>query len=165
MLTENIPSRSSYAEQKAKSRQSKCETVIVNGVRRIVPPEVTFRDFAALAKRRGWTPQFLAEEFRGKIEEPSDFFHRVLSCKYKGEDRSGVVIPYRSVLELYHKELSPLIVEGKVRLCECKCGRRVHGRKSYASMACQKRMERRRAETIKSGSQNFNKDGAFSTTF
>ncbi len=153
MLMENSPSRSSYAEQKAKSRQSKCETVIVNGVRRIVPPEVTFRDFAALAKRRGWTPQFLAEEFRGKIDEPSEFFHRVLSCKYKGEDRSGVVIPYRSVLELYHKELSPLIVEGKVRLCECKCGRRVHGRKHYATAYCRVRTHRQGSQTPKSGSE------------
>jgi len=141
------------------------ETVIINGVRCIVPKEVTFRDFAALAKRRGWTPEFLAEEFRGKIEEPSDFFHRVLSCKYRGEDRSGVVIPYQSVLDLYHKELSPLIVEGNVRLCECKCGRRVHGKKSYASGACRKRMERRRAETPKRGSELPNKDGTFPVTF
>ncbi len=141
------------------------ETIVVNGGKRIVPREVTFKDFAALAKRRGWTPEFLAEEFRGKIEEPSDFFHRVLSCKYKGEDRSGVVIPYRSVLEFYHKELSPLIAEGNVRVCECKCGRRVHGRKSYASVACRKRMERRRSETPKRGSEKAIQDKAFSVTF
>ncbi len=110
-----------------------------NGFRRIVRGGVTFKDFAVLAKRRGWTPEFLAEEFRGKIEEPSEFFHRVLSCKYKGEDRSWVVIPYLSVLEFYNRELSPLIVEGEVRLCECKCGRRVHGKKRYASAACRKK--------------------------
>ena len=61
-------------------------TVIINGHVRIVPLEVTFRDFAELAKRRGWTPQNLAEKFRGKIEEPSEFFHRVLSCKHKGRN-------------------------------------------------------------------------------
>ncbi len=141
------------------------EIIMVNGVRRVVPPEVSFKDFGALAKRRGWTAEFLAEEFRGKIEEPSEFFHRVLSCKYKGEDRSLVVVPYRSVLEFYHKELSPLIVEGNVRLCECKCGRRVHGRKSYASVACRKRMERKRSLTPKRGSEKPNNDGTFSVTF
>lgn len=149
---------------KSKGPRQVRETIMANGILRVVPPEVTFRDFSALAKRRGWTPEFLAEEFRGKIEEPSEFFHRVLSCRYKGEDRSWVVIPYRSVLEFYHKELSPLIAEGNVRLCECKCGRRVHGRKSYASAACRKKMERRRSETPKRGSEKPNKDGAFSVT-
>jgi len=142
-------------------KERRGETVIIKGIERIVPPEVTFRDFASLAKRKGWTAEFLAEEFRGKIEEPSDFFHRVLSCKYKGEDRSSVVIPYLSVLEFYNRELSPLIVEGTVRLCECKCGRRVHGRKSYASVACRKRMERKRSLTPKRGSEKPNKDGLF----
>jgi len=156
-------SESCYTPQSVKSTSR--DSIIISGVRRAVPLGVTFRDFAALAKRRGWTPEFLAEEFRGKIEEPSDFFHRVLSCKYKGEDRSWLVVPYRSVLEFYHKELSPLIAEGNVRLCECKCGRRVHGRKSYASVACRKRMERRRSETPKRGSEKPNKDGAFSVTF
>ncbi len=148
-----------------KGKAQEREIVIIGGIKRIVPPEVSFKDFGALAKRRGWTAEFLAEEFRGKIEEPSEFFHRVLSCKYKGEDRSWVVIPYRSVLEFYRKELSPLIAEGNVRLCECKCGRRVHGRKSYASVSCRKRMERRRSETPKRGSEKPNKDGTFSTTF
>jgi len=150
---------------KGKGQRQEREIIMLNGVSRVVPREVTFRDFAALAKRKGWTAEFLVEEFRGKIEEPSEFFHRVLSCKYKGEDRSWVVIPYRSVLEFYHKELSPLIAEGNVRLCECKCGRRVHGRKSYASVACRKRMERRRSETPKRGSEKPNKDMAFSVTF
>ena len=160
MLMDSIPSRSSYAEQKAESRESRCETVIVSGVRRIVPPGVTFRDFATLAKRRGWTAEFLAEEFRGKIDGPSEFFHRVLLGKC-GE----VVIPYRSVLDLYHKELSPLIEEKSVRLCICDCGRRVYGRKQYAASACRKRAERERSLTLKRGSEKRNKDGAFSVTF
>jgi len=141
------------------------EIVMINGVRRVVPPEVSFKDFGVLAQRRGWTAEFLAEEFRGKIEEPSEFFHRVLSCKYKGEDRSWIILPYRSVLEFYHRELSPLIAEGNVRLCECKCGRRVHGRKSYSSVSCRKRMERRRSETPKRGSKKAMQDKAFSVTF
>jgi hypothetical protein len=28
-----------------------------------------------------------------------------MSCKYKGEDRSYVLIPYRSVIEFYNEEL------------------------------------------------------------
>ncbi len=148
-----------------KGKGQEREIVIIGGIKRIVPPEVSFKDFGALAKRRGWTAEFLAEEFRGKIEEPSEFFHRVLSCKYKGEDRSWVVLPYRSVLEFYRKELSPLIAEGNVRLCECKCGRRVHGRKSYASVACRKRMERRRSETPERGSEKAIQDKALSVTF
>ena len=112
------------------------ETVIINGIVSIVPPEVTFKDFASLAKRKGWTPEFLAEKFRGKIEGPSEFFHRVLSCKYNGEDRSWVAILSRSVLDFYWKELSPLIEEQSVRFCICGCQRRVYGRKQYASNYC-----------------------------
>src|SRR5262245_43904406 len=67
--------------------------------------EVTFKDFAAVAKKRGHTIESLADRFRGNIENPAEFFERVMSCKYKGEDRSGVVIPYRSVLEFYSQEL------------------------------------------------------------
>ncbi len=137
------------------------ETVMVNGVLRVVPPEVSFRDFSALAKRRGWTPEFLAENFRGKIDGPSEFFHRCLS----GKPDWSIVIPYRSVLDFYWRELSPLIEEKSVRLCLCGCQRRVHGRKSYASMACRKRMERRRSETPKRGSEKPNKDVTFSVTF
>ena len=129
------------------------ETIVVNGVKRIVPREVTFKDFAALAKRRGWTPEFLAEEFRGKIEEPSDFFHRILSCKYKGEGRSWLVVPYRSVLEFYHKELSPLIDEGEIKTCLCGCGGRVHGRQQYASRYCRLRAYRKRSQTAQRGSE------------
>lgn len=121
---------------------------------------VTFRDFAALAKRRGWTPEFLAEEFKGKIEGPSEFFHRVLSGK-----QADVVIPYRSVLDFYHKELSPLVEQGDVRLCVCGCGRRVHGRKQYAGNACRKRMERGRSQTPKRGSEKANNGKTFSVTF
>ena len=47
----------------------------------------------------------LADKIQRKIENPSRVFERVMTCRYKGEDRSGVVIPYRSVLEFYSKEL------------------------------------------------------------
>jgi len=56
-----------------------------------------------MAKRRRGVDD-LVDLFRGKIEDPRDFFERVLTCKYKHEDRSSSVIPYRSVIEFYLKE-------------------------------------------------------------
>ena len=55
--------------------------------------EVTFSDFAKLARKRGLSPEYLAERFTGKIERPSEFFHRVFQGQY-----ATVVIPYPSVL-------------------------------------------------------------------
>ncbi len=44
--------------------------------------EVAFKEFAAVAKKRGLTVESLADRFRGKIENPSEFFERVMTCKY-----------------------------------------------------------------------------------
>jgi hypothetical protein len=105
--------------------------------------EVTFEDFMQVAKRRGHTPESLAALFRGKIEEPRDFFERAMSCRYHGEDRSNVVIPYRSVIEFYlqdchfFKDLNP----GQ-RLCACGCGLPVFDRKKWASDGCRKKVQR-----------------------
>ncbi len=117
------------------------ETEIINGI--------SHKDFARLASRRGWTKETLAELFRGKIEEPMDFFQRVLSCKYKGEDRSNVVIPFRSVLDFFSKELSfQQDKEGRDRFCACGCKARVWDRKKWASTACRKRFQRRGSQTV-----------------
>ena len=125
------------------------DTVFINGLRRVVPREVTFRDFASLVKKREWTPEFLAEKFRGTIEGPSEFFHRCL-C---GKPDWNVVIPFKSVLDFYWRELSPLIEEKSVRLCICGCGQRVYGRKQYASSYCRLRGHRQRSQTSKRGSE------------
>jgi hypothetical protein len=45
---------------------------------------ITFGEFAKLAQRRHWTAEALAFRFRGKIEEPGEFFHRVLQGKTPG---------------------------------------------------------------------------------
>jgi hypothetical protein len=66
--------------------------------------EFTFGDFREVMIRRKRTVDDLVDLFRGTIEEPREFFERVMSCKYKHEDRSAVVIPYRSVLQFYAKE-------------------------------------------------------------
>ena len=73
--------------------------------------EVAFKSFARLGSERGWTVEMLAERFQDKIERPREFFERALTCKWKNpdtgryEDRSGVVIPYRSALQFYFTEL------------------------------------------------------------
>ena len=67
--------------------------------------EVTFKDFAKLMQKRRRTLEDLVGMFRGKIEDPREFFVRVLSCKYKHEDRSFSVIPYGSVIAFYYQEL------------------------------------------------------------
>jgi hypothetical protein len=71
---------------------------------------VTFKQFSRLAAERGWTVDMLTERFQEKIDRPREFFERVMSCKWKNsetgryEDRSEVVIPYRSVLQFYVTE-------------------------------------------------------------
>ena len=106
--------------------------------------EVTFHDFAALANRKGWTPESLTVEFRSKVDSPSEFFHRVLGGKF-----GDVAIPYHSVLDFYQKELSPLMQDEAVRLCVCGCQKRVHGRKRYASAYCRLKTYRRGALTAR----------------
>jgi hypothetical protein len=72
--------------------------------------EVTFKDFQKLATRRGHTVDDLVDIFRRDIDEARDFFERVMSGTWRNpatrrmEDRSGVIIPYRSVLDFYFKE-------------------------------------------------------------
>ncbi len=90
----------------------------------------------------------LVEIFRGKIEEPREFFERVMSCRYHGEDRSDVVIPYRSVIEFYrqdchfYKDVNP-----KHKGCACGCGRPVFDRQKWASPGCRKRAQREQSVT------------------
>jgi len=109
----------------------------------IEPSEVTFKDFAMLAMKRGHTSASLAELFRGKVEDPRELFERVMSCRYKGEDRSEVVIPYRSVIEFYRQELHYFQdSHDDHRRCACGCGAPVFDRKKWATPACKKRMQR-----------------------
>ena len=126
---------------------------------------VTYADFAKLARRRGWTAAWLAEHFKGRIEQPREFFERVLKAGSGSEDRGATLIPYRSVLELYRKEMGPGAANSGARSCDCGCGKPVTGRKRLASGACRKRMERRRSRNPESGSEKHKKDGVFSVTF
>ena len=94
-------------------------------------PEITFKQFSQLAKKRGWTVEMLVELFKGKIgvDDREDYFHessknyfeRVLTCHWlnpetrRMEDRGNVVIAYRSVIEFYLKELHAF-KEGKSKV-------------------------------------------------
>jgi hypothetical protein len=72
--------------------------------------EVTFRDFQKLMLKRKRTVDDLVDIFRGKLDDSRGLFERVMSCQWRNpdtgrcEDRSDVVIPYRSVIEFYLKE-------------------------------------------------------------
>ncbi|MDH3445441.1 MAG: hypothetical protein OEN50_16055 [Deltaproteobacteria bacterium] len=104
---------------------------------------ITFKDFAAVAKRRRHTPESLAAIFRGKIEEPREFFERVMSCRYKGEDRSDVPISYRSVIAFYQAELNYFSdSNSNHRQCACGCGHPVFDRKKWATPGCRQRIAR-----------------------
>jgi hypothetical protein len=72
--------------------------------------EVTFKDFQKLMAKRRRTVDDLVDIFRGKLDDSRSFFERVMSCQWRNpdtgrfEDRSAVVIPYKSVIEFYLKE-------------------------------------------------------------
>jgi hypothetical protein len=105
--------------------------------------EVAFKDFAKLARERGHTIESLANRFRRKIENPSEFFDRLMTCRHRGEDRSAVVIPYSSVLAFYTEELHYFgDLHVKYRRCACGCGAPVFDRKKWAGPACKKRSQR-----------------------
>jgi hypothetical protein len=72
--------------------------------------EITFKDFQKLMLKRKRTVDDLVDIFRGKLDDSRGFFERVMSCQWRNpdtgryEDRSDVVIPYKSVIEFYQKE-------------------------------------------------------------
>jgi hypothetical protein len=99
---------------------------------------IYFKDFTALARRRNWTAQSLAQRFRGHIENAADFFNRLLSDKFPDS-----IIPYRSVLEFYaaNQLKEPPRADSR-RVCACGCGRPVFDRKKWATPGCKKKHAR-----------------------
>ena len=105
--------------------------------------EVSFGDFALLTKKRVWTIDQLVGIFGRQIEDPRDFFERVLSCRWHGENRSEVIIPYRSVIEFYEAEIGyQQDSEGVEKRCKCGCGLRIIGPRAYATDACKQKTYR-----------------------
>jgi hypothetical protein len=118
----------------------------------ILRTEITFKDLAAVTRKRGHTAESLADRFRGKIENASEFFERVMTCRYRGEDRSSVVIPYRSVLEFYNQELHYFQDSNtKHRQCACGCELPVFDRKKWVSPACRQRVARKNVTDTRKG--------------
>lgn len=72
--------------------------------------EVTFKDFQRVTVKRKRTVDDLVDIFRGKLDDSRSIFECVMSCQWRNpdtgrfEDRSDVVISYKSVIEFYLKE-------------------------------------------------------------
>jgi hypothetical protein len=73
--------------------------------------EVTFKEFQKLMAKRRRSVDDLVDIFRGRLDDSRNFFERVMSCQWRNpdtgryEDRSDLVISYKSVIEFYLKEL------------------------------------------------------------
>src|SRR5262245_28213272 len=66
-----------------------------------------------------------------------------MTCSYRGEDRSYMLIPYRSVLAFYAEDLRYFgNTHAKHKRCACGCGAPVFDREKWASSACKKRIQR-----------------------
>lgn len=102
--------------------------------------ELTFRQFTELARRRNFSAQSLAQRFRGRIQEPSEFFSRVLSGKFP-----NTAIPYRSVIDFYLAAQAVAPTDGRPT-CVCGCGRPVFDRKKWALPGCRTKVQR---ETVR----------------
>jgi hypothetical protein len=114
--------------------------------------EVSFADFAKLAAKRGHSVESLASRFRGKIEHPSEFLERVMTCKYKNKDHSGVLIPYGSVIEFYSQELHSVQESNvKHKRCACGCGQAVFDRKKWALPGCRQKIARKQSTDMQKG--------------
>ena len=108
--------------------------------------EISFKEFAALAGRRRWTLESLAARFRGRIENPRQFFSDVLSNKHE-----GCVVPYRSVIEFFateRQDQTDLSFIDKRLRCGCGCGAQVFDRKKWATARCHQKIARTKVTDI-----------------
>ncbi len=123
---------------------------------------VSYAKFGALARRMGWTADYLAGVLRGKFEVRGEtfeaYFDRVLHCRPSGE----VVIPFRSVIEHFLVAVEYLARDGKLALCPCGCGSYAGGGGRLAWETCGKRTrseaQRRsleKARQLRCGKQTF----------
>lgn len=120
---------------------------------------VTFGEFARLSRAKGWTQGYMAARFRGRIESPTEFFHRVLDPR-----NVSCAIAYRSILQFYFEKIAPSAAALGRKTCQCGCGRPLFGRKKLASGACRMKMSRARSVTPKSGVQKDRETEGFSVT-
>ena len=103
--------------------------------------EITYSEFARLARQRHWTVESLAARFRGKIDEPREFFTRVLKAS-----NGAALLPYRSVIDFYEAGVNiSAALPSAHKVCACGCKQEVFDRKKWALPGCRKRVERKRA--------------------
>ena len=83
---------------------------------------LSYAKFAALAKRKEWSAEYLAENLRGRFEVKGEtfehYFERVLHCDPSPE----TVIPFRSVIVGFLAAVGELAQDGELKLCPCGCG-------------------------------------------
>ena len=71
-----------------------------------------------------------------------EFFERVMSSKHNCEDRSDLIIPYRSVIGFYRQEENYLAdLRSQHNTCACVADARFN-RKKWAGPACRMRTQR-----------------------
>lgn len=102
--------------------------------------EVTFKEFAVLARRRRWSAEALAARFRGQIPNPMDFFNCALSGRHP-----GVVVPYRSVIEFFQEQKSEQLTfpgAARHRACACGCGEIVFPGRKWSRPGCRTKARR-----------------------
>ena len=104
---------------------------------KILTEGVPFEELASRARGAGHDVNSLVDLFRGKIEDPREFFNRVFQPKH-----ADIIITYRSVLEFYRRLLR--IAEKNERACQCGCGVVVFDRQKYATAACKQKSYRLR---------------------
>jgi hypothetical protein len=105
-------------------------------------PCITFGQFRALAKRRGWTVDSLASWVKGELDEPKRTLERLLKT-----GPAETVIPYPCLTERYLKATATP-AEGTTTgqgVCADGCGQQVLGRQKFARDACHNRAARRLA--------------------
>ncbi len=97
---------------------------------------VSYAKFAALAKRKDWSAEYLAEQLRGKFEVRGEtfehYFERVLRC----EPSPDVAIPFRSAIAKFLAAVGELARDGKLGLCACGCGSYAGGGNRLAWDSC-----------------------------
>jgi hypothetical protein len=102
-------------------------------------PCITFKQFRDVAKREGWTIEFLVEQVREEIDEPK----RTMECILK-TGPADTVIPYTCLIQLYEKATAIPEARPGEQSCACGCGGRVRGKQRFATSACQRRAHRQR---------------------
>lgn len=101
------------------------------------PQRAAMSTDGARARRRGWSEFCMAQGLPADFDLPN----MSLGAKYKAVG-NGVHIAVARTIARAVREAGER--KGEIRLCVCQCGRPVGNRRTLATPACRKRMQRRR---------------------